>query len=356
MPTAQELLAQAKAQLAQIQQTKDAISAKGGFTEEGLTKATSSLKTANEKLSSSATKAGYTVPKSTQTQPQVTTPVTPQPAPQFSSPTERAGNYSNLSAALQNAINLGRAQRQSSELDFLGGVIPEGAVSAGTFTGLLANLNKASSNYATDLTDQVLEFARDEQDFVREQQNDIRDLALSYMQAGGKQEGVNAILASSDIDTAISVAAGALGSLKSKETIEKVGSNLVAYDQDGNARVIFSAESGTTGGATVSKTTTPGSQTPPVNSGVDVSGGFDYMQETDKNVREKAKQTFAPDFANRVITELTGEELRLFLNDFAETQNQRGQSIDPEAYYLQWKQAAGLEKEGKEAGTSKRTP
>lgn len=292
MPTAQELLAQAKAQLAQIQKTKDAISAKGGFTEEGLTKATSSLKTANEKLSSSATKAGYSVPKPTPT-PQVAAPVAPQPKPQFNSPTERAGNYSNLSAALQNAINLGRAQRQSAELDFLGGVIPEGAVSAGTFTGLLSNLNKASNQFTQPLTEQVLEFARDEQDFVRNQQNDIRDLALSMVQNGASQEAVAGVLNAGDIDSAISMAAGTLNT-SSKETIEKVGSNLVAYDEDGNTRVLFAGGSSGGGGG--------GGGTPGVNSGVFNSGAIQVSDQEIGQLSSRLEQSRGEDgYANTEI-------------------------------------------------------
>lgn len=176
-------------------------------------------------------------------------------APTPSKPQDRVSGYTRLSAALQEAVNLGRQQRQSAELDFLKGAIPEGAVTAGKFTGLLRNLNQASTNFTEPLVDSVLaESARINED-IRANQDAIRDLTLTMIDNGASQESINSILSFSetgDIDSALRVAASAInvgGSGKRK--VEKVGSNLVSYDPadpDNTTQVMFAAPSGSGGG------------------------------------------------------------------------------------------------------------
>lgn len=357
--SAQELLALAKSQLQGVQKTKDEISASGGFTEQGLTKATSSLSSANQKLAPSLTpenrqKVTTTYQNTLDTyKPPAIDVDKAQKSIVNLSPSARASNYTTLSTALQDAVTYARAQRQNAELDFLGGVIPKGAVTSSTFTRLLSNLNKASNQFTQPLTENVLEFAQQEQLNAQEQLNSIRDLALAAVENGASQDVVSGILNASDLDAAISMAAGALNT-KSKETIEKVGSNLVAYDKDGNVRVIYSAD----GSTNTSPSSTPRQTNQRTSTIPDygIGSDFDFMQDTDKNVRAKAKQMFSPDFANKLITELTNEELRLFLNDLVATENEKGMSIDPATYYTQWKGALSNEEETSTSSSTKRAP
>lgn len=271
---------------------------------------------------------------------------TPKAAPTTSTKTpvtvptkEKPSNMMTFSSALQSAVNLGRAQRQSAELDFLGGVIPTGGVTANQFTGLLANLNRASTQYTEPLVDTALDFARDEQASIRDQQNSIRDLALSAVEAGGSQETVNAILAAGDIDTAISVAAGALNTGKGKMVVEKVGSNLVQYDPsdpENTTKVLFNGNKPSGGGSTGGGSTSGGATT---------RGTKDYLSMSSNEILTETKKMFAPDFANKLATELTNEQLKLFINDYVvSTDPETGDMFDlPTNYYKDWRMAAGLD-------------
>lgn len=241
-----------------------------------------------------------------------------------------------FSSALQQAVNLGRQQRQSAELDFLGGVIPPGSVSAGQFTGLLASLNRASTQFTQPLVESAIGFAQDEQKAIQDEQNSIRDLALAAVEAGGSQETVNAILAAGNIDSAISVAAGTLNT-GSKMVVEKVGSNLVQYDPadpENTTQVLFSADGVSSSGASSGGATT---RTP------SVSGTTDFLKLSTNDLLVQAKKMFAPEFANQVINDLTNEQLKLFLNDYTEKTNQSAMSIPPESFYQEWRASAGLD-------------
>jgi len=76
--------------------------------------------------------------------------------------------------------------------------------------------------------------------------------------------------------------------------------------------------------------------------GYDSSQGFDFMRAKTADLKTRAQSMFASSFATSLMTTLTDEQLRLFLNDFTETQNQSRQSLEPAGYLSQWKQAAGI--------------
>jgi hypothetical protein len=76
--------------------------------------------------------------------------------------------------------------------------------------------------------------------------------------------------------------------------------------------------------------------------GYDSSQGTNYLNIKTADLKQKAKEMFAPAFATSLVTSLTDEQLRFFLNDFTETQNTAQQSIDPVQYLNQWKAAAGI--------------
>lgn len=278
----------------------------------------------------------------TQTITTVPTPTKTKDIPQVNVPTkDRVSSMVTFSSALQQAVNLGREQRQSAELDFLGGVIPAGSVSANQFTGLLANLNRASTKFTEPLVESAIGFAQDEQQAIRDEQNSIRDLALAAVEAGGTQETVNAILAAGTIDSAISVAAGTLNT-GSKLKVEKIGSNLVQYDPadpENTTKVLFSADGKSTSGASTGGATTRTSQ-PPTS---------DYLKMTTNELLTAVKENFAPDIANKFITELTNEQLKLFMNDYM-VGTETGEVIDlPTNYYKDWRVAAGLDSEEEKA-------
>lgn len=280
------------------------------------------------------------VQKSFPTQTVTQTPAAPaaqQNTPKVNIPTkDRVNGMQAFSSALQQAVNLGRAQRQSAELDFLGGVIPVGGVSASQFTGLLANLNKASNQFTEPLVDRALGFAQDEQQAIADEQNQIRDLALAAVEAGGSQETVNAILAAGSVDSAISVAAGTLNT-GSKMVVEKVGSNLVQYDPadpDNTTKVLFSADGASSGGSTPSGGASTRSAT------VDTK---DWLNMSTNELLIETKKVFSNDVANKIATELTNEQLKLFMNDYM-TGSASGEIVDlPMNYYKQWRVAAGLD-------------
>jgi hypothetical protein len=78
------------------------------------------------------------------------------------------------------------------------------------------------------------------------------------------------------------------------------------------------------------------------NGGYDSSQGTNFITAKKPTVLSKVQSMFAPATSTKIQSQLTDEQLRLFMNDFTETQNQAQQSINPESYLEQWKQAAGI--------------
>lgn len=267
-----------------------------------------------------------------------TTPTSPSFSLPSSQPKDRVSSTVALSSALNKAVEVARKQRQSAELDFIGGRIPPGAISASTFGSLMSGLNRASTQFTQPIISETLAAVEADRKVIEDQQNDIRDLALSLAQNGASQEAVQGLLNLPDIDSAIAASAGIMQSIaKEGQVVEKVGSTLVTYDPadpQGTMQVLYSSS---TGGSTGEKTTSGTTSSPGSN--------IDFLSAKTADVKSQAKQVFAQDFANRLITELTDEQLRLFMNDFIEAQNSAGQSLDPTQYYNEWRNAIGLETE-----------
>lgn len=342
--SAQELLALAKQQLQRVQTTKDAISASGGFTKEGLAKATSSLKTANQKLypslnETSRASVDQVVAQSKQKALDAAAQTKSIPPINLSS-NDRVSNTVALSSALNKAVEVARKQRQSAELDFVGGRIPPGAISASTFGSLMSGLNRASTQFTQPLISETLAAVEADRQFIEDEKNDIRNLALSLVEQGASQEAIQGVLNAPDLNSAISMSAGVLqADAREGFEIRTIGNKLVKVDSEGNAQVIFNGGSSGSGSST-SSTSSP----------VSVSG-LNFMDESMSDVKSEVKRMFAQDFANRIITELTDEQLRLFINDYVEASNQNRMSIEPEQYYSQWRSAAGLETEEATTGS-----
>lgn len=71
---------------------------------------------------------------------------------------------------------------------------------------------------------------------------------------------------------------------------------------------------------------------------------FDAVSTTTtKDLKTQLKEKFDTAFANKVILELNDEQLREFMRDFEATQNELGQSLDPEIFLKEWKAEVGIE-------------
>lgn len=341
----QRLLEEARKSLAKLKAddfsgiSKDNTLQGGKLAEAGTKLANKMIETGTpeQKVAAAKTQKTYLESKQLPKTP-TTTKTLPTVVQQPDKPTDRVSNTVALSRALNLAVNSARKARQNQELDFLGGVLPGGleggSISASTFGSLLGNLNRASTQFTQPLLSDVMGAVEADQKMLEDNQNSIRDLALSLVENGASKEAVQGVLNAPDVDSAIGMAAGVLQADNSDQVIEKVGSTLVTYDPadpQGTIKTLFDASGSS--GSTPSSSTTPG------------VSGVDFIDAKISDVKSQVKSTFAQDFANRIITELNDEQLRLFMNDFMEAQRQAGQSLNPEQYYTEWRAAAGLETE-----------
>lgn len=69
----------------------------------------------------------------------------------------------------------------------------------------------------------------------------------------------------------------------------------------------------------------------------------DIATTTTKDLKTQMKEKFGTAFANKVILGLNDEQLREFMRDFEITQNELGQSLDPEIFLKEWKAEVGIE-------------
>lgn len=159
---------------------------------------------------------------------------------------DRVTGMTNFAGALNKAVSLARKQRQSADLDLLGKHIQPGSVSASTFTSLLSDINTASNSYSEPLVTEALDAAKVEE----ETRQSVRDLALELARGGANKETIDGILNAPDVDSAMSMAAGALTTLSNAE-VRQVGSQLVTVDpKTGEVKVIYSAPEGGGGSST----------------------------------------------------------------------------------------------------------
>lgn len=267
MATAEQLrlLEEAKKSLAKLQAddfsgiSKDNNLQGGALSSAGTALANKIIETGTpeQKLGAATAQKTYLQQKSLPTAP---TPVKTTTVPKA---TDRVSSTINLSNALNMAVATARKARQSAELDFFGGVLPGGleggSISASTFGSLLGNLNRASTQFTQPLVSDTLAAVEADRKFLEDNQNSIRDLALTMVENGASQDSVNAILKAPDIDSAIGMAAGALQTTTGAKDMEirQVGSNLVSVTPDGKVNVLFSSDSGGgTGGGGVGFTPT----------------------------------------------------------------------------------------------------
>lgn len=169
-------------------------------------------------------------PNPTPSTPQPTLPA-PQPAP--------GGDLVSFSSALNQAVNLARQNRNQWAMQFLGDKIPSGALPASSFGDILANVNRASSNFTEPLVKSAEDAFKEVQSKAEKERNSIRDLAITALQNNASQDTVDAILNSKTLDSAISIAGTALNK-KSSLDIRTIGGKLVSVDpKTGETKVVF---------------------------------------------------------------------------------------------------------------------
>ena len=128
--------------------------------------------------------------------------------------------------------------------------------------------------------------------------------------------------------------------------VEKVGSNLISYDPkdpEGTQKVLFNADAqkGSGGGSTTSGQSTTRDTEPDPNQ---------YISMTGNELLVELKKQFNPDFANKIASELTNEQLKLFLNDHEVTRQSGNYAGFETDYYQEWKVAAGIEEPEDDTG------
>lgn len=79
--------------------------------------------------------------------------------------------------------------------------------------------------------------------------------------------------------------------------------------------------------------------------GYDITQGFNFGKAKTKDYKDLARKLFPGDFGNKMLVELTDEELIEFITDYTNDVNASQQNIDPEAYYLDWVEKSGAVKE-----------
>jgi hypothetical protein len=172
-------------------------------------------------------------------------------------PEESALRINNFNSALNVAIDQARQQRKDKTLDFLGGIIPKGALPATSFAGVLSAFNSSSAPLEGSLISSASNFAQQQeqnkydmevarQEQVERSRQSIRDLALSVLEAGASAEVISGITNAKDLDSAMAMASGAMNA-KGKMKTEQIGTKLVQYDPndpEGTVRVLFDGGSG----------------------------------------------------------------------------------------------------------------
>ena len=63
---------------------------------------------------------------------------------------------------------------------------------------------------------------------------------------------------------------------------------------------------------------------------------------TGNELKTQAKKVFGTDFANKIILDLTDEQLREFMRDYQATQNELRQTINPEQFFVEWIAETGI--------------
>jgi len=143
--------------------------------------------------------------------------------------------------ALTRATDLARARRQEREMGILDeyGFEP-GKVRTGTMGGILNLLEQTGGSRAADLQNAAIDAYKTEDQRKQTEKTNIQNLALQLLTSGDvDQTGVQAILGTQDVNSALSVAAGIMKSKDNNiQDIRTINNQLVKVMKDGTAEVI----------------------------------------------------------------------------------------------------------------------
>jgi hypothetical protein len=78
--------------------------------------------------------------------------------------------------------------------------------------------------------------------------------------------------------------------------------------------------------------------------GYDITQGFNFGKAKTADYKNLARELFPGDFGNKLLVELTDEELIEFIKDYTDDVNAAQSNIDPESYYLDWAEKLGAVK------------
>jgi len=262
-------------------------------------------------------------------------------------PDEATSRITNFSAALNTAIDKARTQRQDQTLDMLGGVIPSGALPATSFGSVLKAFDNSSAPIEASLLDSATGFAQDMEQMKADEaaqakqiqvdnQNYIRELALSVATETGDTKAakvISSLVEGGDIDAAINASLAAYG-----EEYYRSGNNIVTRDEDGSEETVLEFKSSGEPLATY--------------------GPADkFITMAAKDVKSEAVRLFGTEnldyFDN--VQKHTQDELKSFMAFYLEMMKTEKMSIPFTIAYNEWRDARGTPVEKDKKGESVET-
>ena len=249
-----------------------------------------------------------------------------------------ADRVNKFNAALNKAVDEARKQRGDATMDFLGGVVPPGALKATSMAGVLSAFNADSAPLEASLINNASQFAQDAAKIELETKSSIQELALKAAENGASPETLSMILSfteSGDLSSAIK-AAGASLATKTGGKITSSGNSLVQTNADGTTSILYSADGNYQDTAGLSKT----------------------------KAKEYLRQTLEPSYFQAMDAELNDDQLQSFYDFWMTINNARRMTVRADIAYKEWleetataKGSAGIpEKESTKKDEEEETP
>ena len=237
-----------------------------------------------------------------------------------------------LEAALNVAIDEGRKQRKDVALDFMNGVVPPGALPATSFASMLESFNSDARPLESSLINSATDFALKQMDLQKNNENSIRELALSVATETGDTTAAKMIAElakSGDIDAAIQLSLQAYGEdyIRTENGIVKRGKKEGEDDTQ-----VFSYNAGT------QINDNPQAGEPRAGLFVGREDSFaeipyvDYTKGSEFDAQRAMTKYISPQFAKKVADSFPADYTKLFLKEYIELTTATGQYQDPEQY------------------------
>lgn len=258
-------------------------------------------------------------------------------------PVDAAARVTGFSAALNKALSAARSQRKDSTLDYLGGIVPSGALPATSFAGVLSAFDADSAPLESTIVGGALDYVKEQENRAVETKNQIRDLALAVAEAGGKQDVIASVLSfteAGDVDGALKAAGAALSAASGD--IRTIGGNLVKVEKDGSYKVLYSAPKSDDSDTTK---TTP-------------TGGTVYNDTTDMSAtkaKEYIKGHTDPMFYTTLDSNHTDPEIRSFYEYWMTKNAVESMTIRADLAYSEWLADLQMAGEGVGIETTKKS-